>query len=227
MQMLNKSLAGQGNQLYPASNHQCKIYSACKHKPFCPDLAANGIGIDYGECYVLALSNRIQLGRLRENDGMYEAPGFFTDLPFKVCDQDRQCSKTGPVGIKEPFTLWDVLGREEWENGLRDGKDKGFFSRGMGPHEKIRTDPNNVATFAGKPSCFDGQYAICVGGHGEGDVGVGPACPADRIGFKTNYRNSRICQRSVFKEITCPDLCDDVAGEATGEMVSQFSTDEI
>lgn len=119
-----------------------------------------------------------------------------------VCDPDHQCNQTGPVDIEGPFTLWYVLGREDWASVLEYGKRRGFISRGKTPHEKITTDAHSVATFAGKPSCFDGKYGICVGGRDQEKVGVGPACPADRIWFKMNYRNLKMCQRFVFKEIT-------------------------
>ncbi len=45
---------------------------------------------------------------------------------------------------------------------MRNGKERGFFSRGKG-HEQITTEPKSIAKFVGKPSSLDGQYAICVG----------------------------------------------------------------
>lgn len=56
-----------------------------------------------------------------------------------MCDSDHLCNKTGPVDIEGSFTLWDVLGREDWASGLEYGRYKGFFSRGKGPHKKITT----------------------------------------------------------------------------------------
>ena len=160
------------------------------------------LGIEYGECYVLALSDGQQIGRVREN-GEYRIPGFFSDLPFMVCDKDRECKKTGPVRFKDPFTLYDVVGRENSD--ATKYSQRGFISRGLG-HEKITNTVDNFAIFEGTPSCLDGDYAICLGGHGPGNVGVGLACPAEayKQAFSTNYLNPNLCMRLVFKQITCP-----------------------
>ena len=170
--------------------------AACKYKPVCPDLATKGLGIEYGKCYVLEISGKT-VGR--DIEGYYTAPGYFPDLPFRVCDQ-VQCDKTGPVGLKDSFTLWDVVGHANWIDGLFAGE-RGFFSHGSG-HEVITVVKELIARFVGKPSCLDGQYGICI--HVEGK-GAGAVCPAAPMYFSTNWPNSKMCLRFVFKPITCPD----------------------
>lgn len=203
MQMLSTFPADPDNHLCPASGDNCTTCSNRKHKPFCPDeKKTDDLGVEYGKCYVLETSNGRQIGRIRENGGAYEVPGFFTDLPFMVCDKDRECNETGPVHLKEPFALYDVVGHQDWD--ASQYSRRGFISRGQG-REKITSIADETAIFAGTPSCLDGQYAIFLGGHGPGNVGIGPACPAERLGLNMIHPNPKIGMRLVFKRITCPD----------------------
>lgn len=69
-------------------------------------MAKKGLGIDYGKCYVLELSSGERVGR--DFNSEYIAPGYYPDLPFMICDQSDNCDKTGPVGLKDTFTVWDM-----------------------------------------------------------------------------------------------------------------------
>lgn len=67
------------------------------------------------------------------------------------CDRDRQCNKTGPVGVKEPSTLWDVLSCEEWEHALHDGKGKGFSAEAEVPTKRSRQTRTVLRRLQGNP----------------------------------------------------------------------------
>lgn len=129
------------------------------------------LGIEYGKCYVLYFSDGRQIGRLCEEGGAYTTDKpFFTDLPFKVCSADLDCSKSGPVRIHDAWALNDLFGHQDWN----DGK-KGWFSKGL-DHEKVTSERKHAAVFSGWPAYLDGQYAICVHGRGSG---FARACPSD------------------------------------------------
>lgn len=38
-----------------------------------------------------------------------------------ICDQFENCDKTGPVGLKDTFTLWDVIGFQDWPRTDNEG----------------------------------------------------------------------------------------------------------
>ena len=163
-------------------------------------MAKNGLGIDYGKCYVLEYSTGT-VGRDHDTTE-YVAPGYFPDIAFKVCNKSHECDERGPVGLGDQFTLWDVVGLPDWVDGGDPNGKPGFFSD-VGGHQRITVNPTEIAKFVGKPSCLDGQYGICIQVKGKG---AAPTCPTVPTRFSTTYLNSKACLRFVFKPITCPTL---------------------
>ncbi|KAM0794132.1 hypothetical protein BDR22DRAFT_827231 [Usnea florida] len=181
--------------LCPATKDNCIACEACKHNAVCP--GTNGLGIEYGKCYLLEYSTGTVGRALSTNE--YNVPGYYPDISFMVCDPSLNCDKKGPVGRGEQFTLWDVVGLPDWVDGVDPKGNPGFFSDVSG-HQRIAVNPTEIAKFVGNPSCLDGQYGICIQVKNKG---AAPVCPDVPTRFATTYRNSKACLRFVFKPITC------------------------
>jgi len=116
----------------------------CHGKIACP--TETDLGIEYGKCYVLYFPDGKQLGR--QVNRAYEKNGRFQDIPFKICSPTFDCAATGPVKLKDGFSLQDQLGIPEDATGAM-----GWMNNYSGGSHKIYTsDKATAAVFKGQSS---------------------------------------------------------------------------
>ncbi|KAK1229947.1 hypothetical protein PQX77_006976 [Marasmius sp. AFHP31] len=68
------------------------------------------LGINYGNCYTLSLTDGTPIGSNRENT-IYTPDGLFQGIPFRVCHSTDGCNGSGQVRSTDPFYLQDRMGR--------------------------------------------------------------------------------------------------------------------
>jgi hypothetical protein len=98
-----------------------------QRKVACP--TETDLGIQYGKCYVFSFPDGKKLGR--QPNRAYEKGGRWQDISFKVCGSTFDCKGSGPVGLKDSFSLQDQIGLPEdsakrWINSFSGGSYKAF-----------------------------------------------------------------------------------------------------